>query len=250
MLRALRSSSRPSFFVHSPLPSASMRTLPPAFWSRPHAAMTNASFTATHQISSTPLPFSLSKFFTKLGTCFAEQVGVYAPGTAKIAIFFPFAASATLMSFGLMGQPACASNSVDSESLPSGSLSPALIAMWGLLGVVRLFGGTLASRSSPALSKWLARAPVAWLYCRHAQRRGSRSGPPAQPRGGGPGAGRGRARAQAGRRQARRRPPAAPCGPSSPRRHRRPEVALGQAAAQAALARVAHAVARREDCDG
>src|SRR5947208_11742667 len=53
MLRAVRSSERPSFLVHSPLPSPSMRTLPPAFWSRPQAAITKASFVATHQISST-----------------------------------------------------------------------------------------------------------------------------------------------------------------------------------------------------
>src|SRR5881628_755746 len=60
---------------------------------------------------------------------FAVQVGVYAPGTANIAIFFPFAASATLMSFGLIGQPAASSNSVASESLPSGSLSPTLMVI-------------------------------------------------------------------------------------------------------------------------
>jgi hypothetical protein len=31
-----------------------MRTLPPVFWSRAQAPMTKASFTLTHQISSTP----------------------------------------------------------------------------------------------------------------------------------------------------------------------------------------------------
>src|SRR4051812_24726730 len=105
-----------------------MRTLPEAFWSRPHAAITNASFTAMHQISLTPLPLSLSKFCTKLGTCFAEHVGVKAPGTAKMAIFLPFVASATLTSFGLIGQPA-PSNSVISVSLPSGRRSPTLMVM-------------------------------------------------------------------------------------------------------------------------
>src|SRR5581483_6387934 len=63
------------------------------------------------------------------------------------------------MSLGGIGQPAASSNSVDSESLPSGSLSPGLIAMGSPLEVVRLLGGTLACRSSHALSKWLARPP-------------------------------------------------------------------------------------------
>ena len=45
--------------MKSALPSAIMRTLPPAFWSRPQAPITNASLTETHQISSTPLRLEL-----------------------------------------------------------------------------------------------------------------------------------------------------------------------------------------------
>ena len=46
--------------VSRALPSAIMRTLPPAFWSRPHAPITKASLTDTHQISSTPLAWRRS----------------------------------------------------------------------------------------------------------------------------------------------------------------------------------------------
>ena len=42
------------------LPSAIMRTLPPAFWSLPHAPITKASLTETHHTSSTFLALSLS----------------------------------------------------------------------------------------------------------------------------------------------------------------------------------------------
>ena len=51
-------------FVKIALPSAIIRTLPPAFWSLPQAPITNVSFTETHQTSSTPLARSLSKFCT------------------------------------------------------------------------------------------------------------------------------------------------------------------------------------------
>ena len=50
---------RPSFFEYSALPSAMKRILPPAFWSRDQAPITNASFTDRHQISSTPLRLEL-----------------------------------------------------------------------------------------------------------------------------------------------------------------------------------------------
>src|SRR5256885_14684066 len=46
-----------------------------------------------------------------------------------MAIFLPSAASPTLTSFGGIAQLVAESNSVDSISLPSGSLSPTLIAM-------------------------------------------------------------------------------------------------------------------------
>jgi hypothetical protein len=58
---------------------------------------------------------------------------VYAPGRPKIAIFFPFVASATLTSFGAIAHCVAESNSVDSISFPSGSRSPTLIAMACLL---------------------------------------------------------------------------------------------------------------------
>ncbi len=60
MPRAVRSISRPSALVNTALPSAIMRTLPPDFWSFAQAPITKASFTATHQTSSTFLALSLS----------------------------------------------------------------------------------------------------------------------------------------------------------------------------------------------
>src|SRR2546425_2208316 len=57
--------------------------------SRPHAARTIASFTATHTISSIPLALIASAFCTKLGRCFSEQVRVNAPGTAKSTTLLP-----------------------------------------------------------------------------------------------------------------------------------------------------------------
>ena len=48
----VESFSRPSFFVSSAFPSPSIRILPMAPWSFPQAAMTYASLTETHQISS------------------------------------------------------------------------------------------------------------------------------------------------------------------------------------------------------
>ncbi|MND04761.1 hypothetical protein D3C83_251780 [compost metagenome] len=54
---------------------------------------------------------------------------MYAPGRPNTAIFLPFAASATLTSLGGIAHCVPESNSVDSISLPSGSLSPTLIAI-------------------------------------------------------------------------------------------------------------------------
>jgi hypothetical protein len=48
----------------SPLPSASMRTLPAVFCSRAQAPITKASLTLTHQISSTPALLQLVEFCT------------------------------------------------------------------------------------------------------------------------------------------------------------------------------------------
>src|SRR5262245_26758016 len=115
------SSSRPSALVKWPLPSASMRTLPPQLWSLPHAPITNASFTDTHTISCTPFDFRSPAFSTKPGRCFIEHVGVNAPGTAKITTFLPFVSSPVDTSFG--------PPSPISFSLTSGSLSPALMAI-------------------------------------------------------------------------------------------------------------------------
>src|SRR5207302_1146178 len=64
MPRALRSSSRPSFLVHSAEPSARKRILPSAFWSRPQCAMTKASLVARHHTSLTPFFLSESMFCT------------------------------------------------------------------------------------------------------------------------------------------------------------------------------------------
>ena len=60
---------RPNALIYSALPSAIMRTLPLAFCSRPHAAITNASFTAKHQISSAPAAFNSSACSIKPGRC-------------------------------------------------------------------------------------------------------------------------------------------------------------------------------------
>src|SRR6266571_154106 len=79
--------------------------------------------------------------------------GVFAPGTAKIAIFLPLTASATLMSLGLIGHPAAASYSVDLESLPSGRVSPTLMVI--SVSAVSSFRRRLASRSWAAKSKCL-----------------------------------------------------------------------------------------------
>src|SRR4029079_11527998 len=97
----------------------------------PQAAMTKPSLVATHHTSSTFFAFSLSMFETYPGTCLAEQVGVKAPGSAKTTIFLPLVASPTLTSLGGSGQ--AASNSTDSDSLPSGSRSPTLMVILDLL---------------------------------------------------------------------------------------------------------------------
>src|SRR5258706_15364161 len=52
-----------------------------------------------------------------------------------MAIFLPFTAPATCTSFGGIAQCVPESNSVDSMSLPSGSLSPTLMVIGDLLSV-------------------------------------------------------------------------------------------------------------------
>src|SRR5688572_5673901 len=128
MPRAVRSMSRPSALVKVALPSAIMRTLLSHFWLLPHAPMTNASLTATHHTSSTFLALSLSCCATYPGTCFADHVGVNAPGKPKITIFFPLVSSATLNALGPTVQPG-RSSVTSSVSVPSGSRSPTLMAI-------------------------------------------------------------------------------------------------------------------------
>ncbi len=67
--------------------------------------MTKASLTLTHQISSTPAALKSSKCCTYPGTCFAEQVGVKAPGSANSAMVFPAAALVVSTGLGPMLQP-------------------------------------------------------------------------------------------------------------------------------------------------
>ena len=75
--------------VNSALPSPSIMTLSPAFWSLPQAPITNASFTEMQAMVSTPFAFRAAASATNPGTCFAEQVGVNAPGSAKATTFLP-----------------------------------------------------------------------------------------------------------------------------------------------------------------
>src|SRR5439155_1113 len=72
--------------------------------------------------------------------------------SAPLTSYLP-AASTTLMSFGLIGHPAAASYSVDSESLPSGRVSPTLMVI--SVSAVSSFRERLASRSWAAKSKCL-----------------------------------------------------------------------------------------------
>src|SRR6185436_17631219 len=56
----------------------------------------------------------------------------------------PLSASATATSCGGIGQPAASSNSVDSESFPSGSLSPTLMVISGLRKFEFLGAGSIS----------------------------------------------------------------------------------------------------------
>src|SRR5262245_20343507 len=84
--------------------------------------MTNGSFTERQTISSTPFLRSSADFSTNPGRCFIEQVGVYAPGTAKNTTVRPLVSSPIDTSFG--------PPSPISLSFTSGSASPALMPMW------------------------------------------------------------------------------------------------------------------------
>ena len=122
MPKPLASSASPTALVNSPLPSATMRTLPAESLAFPHAPMTKASLTERQTISSTPLALIARACSRKPGRCFREQVGVKAPGTAKSTTRLPLKTSPTVTSFG---PPSPISLSFRSR----GSVSPALIAM-------------------------------------------------------------------------------------------------------------------------
>src|SRR3990167_5545039 len=128
MPRAVRSSVRPVALAKSALPSASMRTLSPVFWSRAQAPMTKASFTLRHQISSTPAALKSAACCRKPGTCLAEQVGVNAPGRANTAIVLPAEAFWASTALGPMLQP-LPSTSLYSISVAAGIFSPTLIML-------------------------------------------------------------------------------------------------------------------------
>src|SRR5262249_10038036 len=106
-------------WLNSPLPSPSMRTLPSAFCSLPHAPITNASLTEMQAMASTPFALNLSASATNPGTCFAEQVGVNAPGSAKATTFLPGAkSSSVVIGLGPSGP--------SMRSVALGTLSPTL----------------------------------------------------------------------------------------------------------------------------
>jgi hypothetical protein len=75
--------------ANSPLPSASIVTLPCAPPLSDQALSTKASLTAVQAISSIPFAFSSSALSTNPGRCLAEHVGVKAPGTENSATFRP-----------------------------------------------------------------------------------------------------------------------------------------------------------------
>src|SRR5262245_28713152 len=99
-----------------------MRTLPAAPDALPQASMTNASFTETQTISSTPFDRILSASVTKPGRCFIEHVGVNAPGTANSTTRLPLNNSPTVTSLG-------APSRISLSFTSAGRLSPTLIAM-------------------------------------------------------------------------------------------------------------------------
>src|SRR5437763_9492603 len=88
-------------------------------------------------IVSTPFALSLSASATNPGTCFAEQVGVNAPGSAKATTFLPGAkSSSVVMGLGPSGP--------SMRSVALGTLSP-----------------TLAMSSTPAVGRrTLGREPL------------------------------------------------------------------------------------------
>src|SRR3990170_1559390 len=111
----------PTALVKSPLPSASIVTLSPTFWFLPQASMTKASLTDRQAMVSTPLARILSACWTKLGRCFAEQVGVKAPGSANSTTFLPLNRSSVVI--------VCMPSALIVFSDADGILTPALMVM-------------------------------------------------------------------------------------------------------------------------
>src|SRR4029453_7909859 len=120
MPKPLASISSPRARVSSPLPSATMRTLPSAPCALPQAPMTKASFTDRQTTSSMPLPRRSAALSTNPGRCFIEQVGVNAPGTANSTTVLPLVSSPTVTGFGPLSP-------ISMSFVSAGSVSPALI---------------------------------------------------------------------------------------------------------------------------
>ena len=92
----------------------------------PQARITWMSLTDTQITSSTPLARRASMLRMKLGIWAEWQVGVKAPGTAKITTLRPLVRSATL----ICSSPVSPSRLKDA----SGSLSPTEMVMWNSPG--------------------------------------------------------------------------------------------------------------------
>src|SRR6202012_3920588 len=73
-------------------------------------------------IASTPFARIASAFWMKPGRCFAEHVGVNAPGSANTTTFFPANRSSVFTGFGPL--------SCFCISVTDGTLSPTLIVMF------------------------------------------------------------------------------------------------------------------------
>ena len=109
------------FFLVFLLPLAGFVTLSFAPDCFAQAPMTKASLTAVQAISSTPFAFSSDALSTKPGRCFAEQVGVNAPGTEKSATLRPLKNSLPSTGSG--------PSAVARTNCASGTLSPTLIVI-------------------------------------------------------------------------------------------------------------------------
>src|SRR5262245_45865412 len=121
MPKPVASSSRPSAFVYSALPSASMSTLPSVFCALPQAFMTNASLTDRQAIAPAPFARISSARSTNPGRCLESHVGVNAPGTENSTTLRPLKYSSALIF--------CGPSFVASVSVPEGILSPTLMVM-------------------------------------------------------------------------------------------------------------------------